>query len=249
MIINLPEKIRSILYGNRSLYGTKIIKNDLDWIKWQKLYSEIYYENQKKGIGKIINNMGYNILKDINFKNKTLLEIGIGSLPYLKKIGQSYKWFYAIDTNKEFLKLAKKNMSRCSTIHDRNGDMKNIPLKDNSIDIVLSFYSLEHIYNLDLKLKEFKRVLKKDGIIVGAIPTEGGTLWGLGRLLTTKPNVESKGINYDKIICWEHPHFASEIILKLEKEFTRKKIIYNPFKFIKFLDLNLVYSFVYKCNK
>ena len=66
-------------------------------------------------------------------------------------------------------------------------------------------------------LKEFNRILKKNGIIVGAIPNEGGMAWGFGRYLTTRRYTKKFNINYDKIICWEHPNFADFIFESFQK--------------------------------
>ena len=47
-----------------------------------------------------------------------------------------------------------------------------IPIKKNTVDIILSFYSLEHLYNLDKNLVNYKKILKQNGIIVGALPVK-----------------------------------------------------------------------------
>lgn len=38
-----------------------------------------------------------------------------------------------------------------------------LPFKDNSFDIVISHFSLEHLYNIDVFIKETRRILKKGG--------------------------------------------------------------------------------------
>ena len=63
----LPKKTNAILFGNRKLYRTKIIEKDADWKNWLKFYDKFYNETQKKGVGNIVNEMGYKILKKINF--------------------------------------------------------------------------------------------------------------------------------------------------------------------------------------
>lgn len=40
---------------------------------------------------------------------------------------------------------------------------KDLPFKDNYFDVVVSHFSLEHLYNTCLFVKETKRILKKDG--------------------------------------------------------------------------------------
>ena len=36
--------------------------------------------------------------------------------------------------------------------------------------------------------------------------------------------IRNTNINYDKIICWEHPNFATKIIKNLDKNLSRLKI-------------------------
>ena len=45
-----------------------------------------------------------------------------------------------------------------------------LPYGDNSIDVILIFNLLEHIYNYSFLLSEIKRVLKSGGRIIGATP-------------------------------------------------------------------------------
>lgn len=48
--------------------------------------------------------------------------------------------------------------------------MRKLPYKDSSFDGIISSHVLEHIENPDMMLSEFKRILKKDGILVIAVP-------------------------------------------------------------------------------
>lgn len=55
------------------------------------------------------------------------------------------------------------------------------------------------------------------------------------------------GINYDKIICWEHPNFADFIIEQLDAHFERHRLKLHPFPWLP-IDFNLIASFVFKKN-
>ena len=52
-------------------------------------------------------------------------------------------------------------------------------IADNTCDVVLAFYTLEHLFPLSAYLAEMFRVLKPGGLLVGAIPC--GLMWGTGR--------------------------------------------------------------------
>ena len=58
-------------------------------------------------------------------------------------------------------------------------DMNQLP--SNSYDYILSFFSLEHIMDLDKFVLHINRILKPNGYLVFVIPNEGYLAWGLGR--------------------------------------------------------------------
>jgi len=51
-------------------------------------------------------------------------------------------------------------------------------------------------------------------------------------------------INPDKIICWEHPNFAEEILFELDTMFCRNKLSFWPIP-IQVIDVNLVIRYMY----
>jgi SAM-dependent methyltransferase len=249
----LPYSIFKVLFGDRKTFGLKVWEKDSCWEAYQKIIFTFYVETQKNSIGSFVNNSGYKILKDVNLEGKKVLEIGPGDIAYLKYIKYSkYSHFDLVDVNTEMLdksseKLLKLGISSSSIVIDKN--TSKLPLKSEDYDVIMSFYALEHIYPLEPYILELKRLLKPGGIIIGAIPCEGGLAWGLGRFLTTrrwfKKNTK---INPDKIICWEHPNFADEINHILEYHFKKQKLKFWPFPFLKINDFNLVEKFIYIKN-
>lgn len=84
-------------------------------------------------------------------------------------------------------------------------DARQLPYRTVAFETVISIYNLEHISDLDSVLREAHRVLRSKGRFLVALPCEGGLLWNLGRELTTRPRFQHRyGINYDKIIAYEH---------------------------------------------
>ena len=142
-------------------------------------------------------------------------------------------------------KTLNKNDIRFDEIKiDRN--QNKLPFDDNSFDLIMSFYSLEHIYPLDKYLEELNRVLRKNGRLIGAIPAEGGLAWGMGRYLTSRRwFLKNTTINPDKIICWQHPNFADHILSSLDEKFEKIKLAYWPMR-VPIVDINLVVKFIYK---
>lgn len=93
--------------------------------------------------------------------------------------------------------------------------------------MIVSFYSFEHLYPFPVYLKGLLRGLKHGGMLVGAIPCEGGLLWGAGRYATSRIWLKRHtNINPDKIICWEHPNFADTVLNALDLRLSQKHIGY-----------------------
>lgn len=68
-----------------------------------------------------------------------------------------------------------------SAFHKNNltyivGDWTTIPLEDESVDVVVSFETIEHIVEYNHFLKEIKRVLKKGGLLLMSTPNYRGEI-------------------------------------------------------------------------
>lgn len=72
---------------------------------------------------------------------------------------------FLIDIDVEGLKIAEKK-----SIHPVLASGTNIPLKDNSVDIVICLDVVEHIRETNFLLKELDRILKKNGTLVLTTP-------------------------------------------------------------------------------
>lgn len=91
-------------------------------------------------------------------------------------------------------------------------DASRLPFGAATFDGVVSTYSLEHMRRLDDTVSEISRILKPGGRLVLALPCEGGFLWNLGRELTTRRYFQKEfGLNYDKIIAFEHVHDLASV--------------------------------------
>ena len=188
-------------------------------------------------------------MKNIEFSGKSVLEIGPGDISHIKFWKNNPKEYVLADVSESMMnfatqRLKKKNIEYRTLKVERN---KPLPIENQSIDIILSFYSLEYIYPLDPFIKEACRLLKPNGRLIGAIPAEGGFAWDFGRSLTSKRWLKKNTtIDQDKIICWEHPNFADKIISRLNNKLTKQKIKCWLFSWAPLLDINLVIRFIYK---
>jgi len=251
----LPNFISKRLFGDRDKWSLVPDENDVCWREWSDCYLDFYYTNQKNGIGRMVNNAGYRVMGREDFNDKKVLEIGPGDirhLPYWRKSGTkdvSTTSYVLADIKEEMLLRSSRVLEDAEIPHrtvllDR--DQAKLPFDDEEFDYIVTFYALEHINPLGPYLDELKRIIKTGGKLVGAIPAEGGLAWGLGRFLTSRRWLhKNTNIDPDKIICWEHPNFADQILALLEKRFTRDYRSCWPL-LIPVLDINLVIKFVYQ---
>lgn len=92
--------------------------------------------------------------------------------------------------------------------------------------------------NIDFFLDDLKRILKTGGKLFFAIPNEGFLAWGLGRYFFTRKYVNKiLKINYDKIICLEHPNYSDKIINLLNSKFNLIKFYNVPNFFLEDLTI------------
>lgn len=244
-----PKIISAPLFGDRSKYGFIPDENDPDWKEWLAYYHLFYESTQKSGIGTAVNNAGYKILSDVSFADKKVLEVGPGGLHHLSFWCNTPDFYSLVDLDEEFLTEASSKLNEAKIPHDMRLTSRSsngtLPAADNEFDMIVSFYSLEHLYPFPQHLFDMLRVLKPGGRIIGAIPTEGGLAWGLGRYLTSRQWLKKNtNINPDKIICWEHPSMANEILNCLSDAMDIEKLDYWPLR-IPFIDFNLVIKFIF----
>lgn len=91
---------------------------------------------------------------------EVLLDFGCGS-GVVSDCGRRYfKRTYGIDISPEILKIASEKADGVIC-----GEANGIPLKDNSVDVIVCFAVLHHLFDHKSLLKEVYRVLKKGGIL------------------------------------------------------------------------------------
>lgn len=181
----LPRFLRNIFWGDREQWGLTVDANDPQWQQWQKTYAEFYLANQREGIGAVVNDAGYSVMADINLTGKTVLEIGAGDIRHFKYWAHRTRpaKYILADISLEMMEFSTERLKSQGIMHETLMLQREqpLPLGSDSVDVIISFYSLEHLYPLAPYLDEMLRVLKPSGVLIGAIPAEGGLAWGLGR--------------------------------------------------------------------
>lgn len=178
----LPKRLRTPLWGNREHWGLTPVPEDACWKEWQGRYTDFYQENQRGGMGTRVNDAGYAVMSSIDLAGKRVLEIGTGDIRHIKFWRSAPAEYLLADISEEIMSFAKKCMEERGIAYRTISVERNQPLalEDASVDVIVSFYSLEHLYPLRSYLDDFKRLLKPGGHLIGAIPAEGGLAWGVG---------------------------------------------------------------------
>jgi 2-polyprenyl-3-methyl-5-hydroxy-6-metoxy-1,4-benzoquinol methylase len=102
---------------------------------------------------------------------KVVLDIACGSGYGTQLLAKKAKKVYGVDVDKDTVEYAKKNFGATNVVY-KLGDGVAIPLDDNSVDVVVTLETIEHIENYDKFIDEVKRVLKPDGLAIVSTPND-----------------------------------------------------------------------------
>lgn len=166
------------------------------------------------------------LVKKYSYKNDEILDICCGLCEWnIDKIK-----IKGLDVNKKALKIAQKS-GRIREIILTDALKNN--LADNSFNMIISSQALEHLENPSIMLKEFKRLLKKRGILVIAVPYD--TFFSLIRPLMFMRYIWNGIIKGNKYFLNKGGHInhfspKSLSILLRKNNFSILKIV-NDFRF------------------
>ena len=122
-----------------------------------------------------------------------------------------------------------------------------LSLENCSVDVIVSFYSLERLSPLPPYLDEMLRVLKSCGLRIGAISAKRGSAWGMRRIRTFRLWFKKNTtIDPDKISCWMRPCFVDAIIRVLDARMDPHYLSGWPAPSALPLDPNLIPHFHYR---
>lgn len=205
---------------------------------WTPEASDQLFEYGYQGVVGWLQNLGHRKIYQWLRKSSpgVFLDLGIGQGSQYMDPNFHPKRLYQADLSLHNLLIFKQQHPE-SKLLALNAEA--LPMKSSSVDHVLSIYMLEHIAGLDGSLKEIRRILRKDGTFLIALPAEGGFLYKLGRELTTKRYIEKKfNIDYDEVIKAHHLHNYPEIAKTVKNHFEIRQITYLPFPFLPTYHLN-----------
>ena len=104
-------------------------------------------------------------------KNKTVLDIASGSGYGTKMLANHARFVYGVDVNSKAVEYSRQEFG-ASNIEYLVGDGQKIPLDDNSVEVVTTFETIEHIKDYEKFLDEIVRVMRDDGVAVVSTPND-----------------------------------------------------------------------------
>jgi ubiquinone/menaquinone biosynthesis C-methylase UbiE len=142
-------------------------------------------------------------------KNRIVLDIACGEGYGSYFISKVAKKVYGIDISEEAIEHAKSKYIK-ENLEFLVGNVANIPLPDKSIDIVVSFETIEHVPEVAQKkfLNEVKRILKRDGLFICSTPDK----YYYSDLYNYKNEFHIKEFYKDEFLNFLKEFFANNIL-------------------------------------
>ena len=146
------------------LWETLAKENSLYYInsdKGKKITEEQFRESGKKDYEKLVLN------DDMIPKHSVIIDLGCGIGRLSEFMAKDFRKVYGVDISGEMIKQGRVRLRNAPNIEFIESDGDNIPLLDNSIDVVFSYLVFQHIKDRDMVSNNFAevyRVLRSRGI-------------------------------------------------------------------------------------
>lgn len=114
-------------------------------------------------------NRYYFVVNQIDLKDKIVLDIASGEGYGSNVLSRFSKKITGVDISYEAVEHAK-NKYKSENLQYIQGDAAAIPLADDSIDVVVSFETIEHHDKHTEMISEIKRILKPNGVLIISSP-------------------------------------------------------------------------------
>lgn len=124
---------------------------------WNKIRMD-YFKNELREIA----------INSVDIKEKVIADLGAGTGFISLRVGEEANLVFSIDSSKNMLSELYKSAKdkNLNNIYPIKGSLEDLPLFDNSVDIIFINMALHHVTNPDIAIKEMNRVLKKGGQVV-----------------------------------------------------------------------------------
>lgn len=149
-----------------------------------------------KGYDKHMLDLKFNLIRKYG-KGKVVLDLCCGTGEYLYSELPLFKRAVGIDFSEKMLSIFRNRFNKIpSKLKIMQGDAREIPLKNESVDFVYSYSSLYYVPEVERAIGEIGRVLKSGGFAA----FELGNFWSANTFITE--------LNY-RVYGWSKPFHIS----------------------------------------
>jgi SAM-dependent methyltransferase len=103
-------------------------------------------------------------------RNVCILDLGCGIGTTTRYLGNGFKRVIGLDYSLEFCRYSHEKNKDRKAVCIINGDATSLPFKDESLQGIFSYATVEHLYDVKGAFREMDRVLKKGGVILIHMP-------------------------------------------------------------------------------
>lgn len=177
-------------------------------------------------------------IQRMNLPDSKILEVGAGHGQHYKYVDTNFGSYLMTDIRPHLFKTVELESSKVR-IEDKSIDAEYLPYPENSFDRLVATCLLIHLPNPERALREWKRVVKSNGLITIYLPCESGLLLRLAQSVSTRRKQKKIGIDAKYLHYKEHPYTYPFLISILKNVFGENlKVRKFPFIYGGF-DLNL----------
>ncbi len=176
------DRIKSAYHASKNIYDDVLTQGNFP----SRMYIRFFWS------GTDDNEMARRILSYIpqDFEGK-ILDVPVGTAVFTENKWRSLSKakITCLDYSEDMLEMAKGRLGGCGHISFVQGDVGQLPLPDESCDIVLSMNGFHAFPDKKKAFLETNRVLKKGGSFIGCFYIRGRskrTDWLVGRILVRK---------------------------------------------------------------
>lgn len=213
--------------------------------KWyQSGYSQCYNEGL---VGRLYNFVHKSMEKPFTQNDffETVLELGADQGQHFKFVKHGFLRYFQSD-----IRTVERNIREDSRIERLVLDAQDLSIfQDNSIDRIIATCLVVHLPHSYSVIKEWKRVLKPNGVLTIYVSPEPGMLIRLMRNLIFWPKARRLGIiNPERLSYEEHITHFPAIRSSILSNFEKRHIIHKRFP-SRFLSWNLSFFDIYHLRK
>lgn len=178
----MADKIKDAYRSSKNIYDDVITQGSF----LSKMYIKIFWS------GTDDNEIAQKVLSYIpeDF-NGTILDVPVGTAVFTENKWKSLSEsrLTCLDYSEDMLEQAKQRLKDCSHISFIQGDVGNLPMEDNTYDIVLSMNGFHAFPDKEKAFRETNRVLKTGGKFIACFYIKGKSSlsdWLVNTILSKK---------------------------------------------------------------